>query len=103
MSPARNDTYDQSARLTQRVDTTGVNTFTYNNRDQLASLTDAVTGTTRAYDYTDAAQTCLITYAQAAPTGSCTRATAKNTRAFVAVRAASCSARTVTGVGRHVG
>ena len=75
-------TYDQSARLTQRVDSTGVNTFTYNNRDQLASLTDAVTGTTSADDYKDAAQSCLITYTQATPTSSCTRAGGKNTRSF---------------------
>ena len=48
----------------QSVDTAGINTYTYNSRDMLATLTDPVTGTTRAYDYNDAAQTCLITYAQ---------------------------------------
>ncbi len=48
-------TYDQSARLTQRVDGTGVNTFTYNTRDQMATMVDAVTGASRAYNYNVAA------------------------------------------------
>ena len=73
-------TYDQSARLTQRVDGTGVNSFTYNTRDQLATMVDAVTGASRAYNYNDAAQTCLVTYASAAPGANCTRAANQATR-----------------------
>ena len=56
--------YDQVGRMTQRTDAAGTTAFTWTARNQLGSLTDPLTGTTRTNTFDATAQLAAVAYGQ---------------------------------------